>query len=517
MADHTETEHLGNMKRIAKNTLFLYGRMIIMMCVSLFTFRELLKQLGIDDYGIYNVVGGIVILFSFLSNAMTQSNQRYLSYHLGEGNITEFKKTFSMILNIQVMIGIIVILLAETLGLWFINSKMNFPPESMTAVNWVYQFSILTFLIQLFQIPYTSAIIAHEKMSFFSYFSIGEAVLKLGVVLLLGVFAAKRLIIYSGLISLCAIIILAIYIIYCNVSFKECKYHYSFEKTRFIKLTSFSGWNMLGGMGVAGVGQGINILFNIFCGVAVNAAMGISHQVSAAVGALVGNMQMAFNPQIVKSYAAKDIPFFNSLIFRASRISFFLILIVGLPVIFCTTPLLKLWLTDVPDYAASFAQLSILYCMIDALSGSLWVAVQAVGKIKWYTIILTILFILNLPIDWILLKKGFSPNLVLLTRAVICLIMHICRVFYLQRIADFSAWTFIKSVTLKSILTIFFCIPIPLLLTVTLSSNMQFLILPITLLETFIIGSYYLLTKGERNFIHDKLHIIYRKFNTKAK
>lgn len=504
--------HAENTKRIAKNTLFLYVRMVVMMGVSLFTFRELLKQLGIDDYGTYNVVGGVVILFSFLSNAMTQSNQRFLSFYLGKGDLEEFKITFSLILNVQVIIGTIILLLAETIGLWFVNSKMNFAPESMSAVNWVYQFSIFTFLLQLMQIPFTSAIISHEKMSFFSYFSIGEALLRLGVVFALNLFVSGKLVIYTGLLTISALIVLLVYVFFCLYSFKECRYKRGFDKIRFVKLTSFSVWNMIGGMGVVGTGQGLNILYNIFCGVAVNAAMGISHQVSTAVGALVSNMQMAFNPQIVKSYAVADTPYFNTLIFRASRISFYLILIVGLPVIICAEPLILLWLGKLPNFAVSFAQLSILYCMVDSLSGALWVGVQASGKIKWYTIILTFLLLLNIPVGYVLLKLGFSPNSVLLTRVVICFIIHIVRVIYLKYISGFPAIQFLLQVTLKAILALVLCIPLPYFLFEILQSNFSYLIvILVALIEAGIIGFYIMMSKGERVFIEGKIKELVHK------
>lgn len=483
-----------------------------MMIVSLFTFRELLRLLGVEDYGTYNVVGGVVILFSFLSNAMTQSNQRFLSYHVGKGDKVLLKRTFTMIVNVQLILAGLILVLAETIGLWFINCKMNFTGTSMVSVNIVYQFSIITFLFQIFQIPYTSSIIAHERMSFFSYASIGEALLKLGVVLLLGIFRSGRLVIYAGLLTISAFSILLIYFFFTNKYFPECRYSRLWDKDLFKQLIGFSSWNLIGGLGVVGTSQGLNILFNIFCGVVANASVGIAHQVTSAVSSLVGNMQMAFNPQIIKSYATNDIAYYKSLIFRAARFSFYLIALAGLPVIICAQPILSLWLDEVPDLAVSFVQLSILYCMIDALSGSLWVGVQAIGKIKWYTLAMTLCIVLNLPIGYVLLKLNFSPNSVLLTRAILCFIVHLVRIGFLKYLIQFPVWAFLKDVTLRAFLTAIICIPLPLCLNNTITSDYNYLIIiPFTLIEVGFVGFYLLLSSNERTFIKTKVRGIILK------
>lgn len=442
--------HIENTKRIAKNTIFLYFRMLVMMAVSLFTFRELLKLLGVEDYGTYNVVGGVVILFSFLSNAMTNSNQRFLSFHIGKGDVVLLKRTFSMIINVQFIIALGIIILAETLGLWFINYRMNFAHQNMATVNWVYQFSILTFIIQILQIPYTSSIISHERMAFFSYASIGEAFLRLGVVLSLGLFRSNRLLIYSLLLSISSLTIYLIYKGYCNYSFRECKYIRFWNKKMFVKLTSFSTWNMIGGIGNVCAGQGINILFNIFGGVVVNAAMGVSHQVSAAVTSLVSNIQTAFNPQIIKSYATEDIEYFQSLIFRAARFSFILIYIFGAPIIICCNSVLHIWLTDVPEYAVPFTCITIAVCMADALSGPLWTGAQAIGDIKKYTLWLTAFTVLYLPISYIILKFGYSLVIVLIARIGLSIVLHVYRLIYLRRKQNFPSLNFFKQVSCRA-------------------------------------------------------------------
>lgn len=489
-----------------------------MMAVSLFTFRELLKELGVDDYGTYNVVGGVVILFSFLSNAMTQSNQRFLSYHLGRRDDATLGRVFSMIINVQVVICLLIVFLAETIGLWFINCKMNFESGSMVAVNWVYQFSILTFVIQILQIPYTSAIISYEKMSFFSYFSIAEALIKLGVVLSLELFSHNRLIIYSGLLMLSALLIFIVYFIYCSKAFKICSYRRLWDNALFTKLIGFSGWNMLGGLGNVAAGQGINMLFNIFCGVVVNAAMGVSQQVSAAVTALVGNMQVAFNPQIIKSYAVGDIQYFNSLIFRSSRLAFYLIAAIGLPIIVGMKTILSIWLVDIPEYAIQFTQLTIVFCMIDVISGPLWIANQASGKVRTYMIIISILILSNLPVAYIILKCGLSPVYVIAARCVINVLVLIFRLVYLKHSINFPSLNFIKVVILRAILYLTITIPLVIIVHnyyIGMSVSQQVLSIIYSLVLSTIVGFYILMLSSERRFLLEKTAQVICHFKNK--
>lgn len=501
-----------NTKRIAKNTIFLYIRMLVMMVVSLFTFRELLKEIGVDDYGTYNVVGGVVILFSFLSNALTQSNQRFLSYEIGKGNMMGgLNKVFSMIVNVQMVIASVIIILAETIGLWFINTQLNFEGEKMSAVNYVYQFSILTFVIQILQIPYTSAIIAHERMSLFSYISIGEALLRLSVVLVLGLFASGRLVLYACLLSISTLLIWGIYFISCNKLFPGCRYIKIFNRTLFRQLTSFSGWNMLGGLGNVGASQGVNFLFNIFNGVIVNAAMGVAHQVAAAVNSLVSNMQVAFNPQIIKSYAAGEIPYFISLINRSARLSFYLIYMIGLPLIFCMPTILDLWLTDIPDYTIPFTRIIIIFCMVDVLSGPLWTANQAVGRVKIYMITVFTLTLLNVPVAYLLLKHGISPTWVMWVKIILNICTLIFRIMYLKISIDFPAYSYIKNVVLKVLTLVMLSLPYPILchsLCNSLSHEVIFFASMIVVIG--ILGFFIMLTRNEQIFLLKRVKLNFK-------
>ncbi len=479
-----------------------------MMAVSLFTFRELLKLLGVEDYGTYNVVAGIVILFSFLSNALTQSNQRFLSYHLGKGDKAELQRTFSMIINVQLMFSVLILILAETIGLWFLNTQMNFGTENISVVNWVYQFTILTFIFQIMQIPFKSAIISYERMNFFSYSSIGEAFLRLSIVLMLGLFGQGRLIIYSALLTFSAILMFFVYWLYVVSKFKGCKYRLFYEKKLLKGIIGFSGWNMIGGLGNVGASQGLNMLYNIFCGVVVNAAMGVSNQVGAAVNSLVGNIQTAFNPQIVKSYASGNIDYFNSLVFRASRISFILISVVGFPIIFCCKDILSLWLTAVPEYAVPFAQLTMVYCMIDSLSGSLWTANQAHGNIKVYMIVVASLTLLNIPISFILLYIGFSPVWAMFARVVITFIILNFRILYIGKKIKFPVVQYYRNVVLKAaVVAVLSSLGAVITSHYVLLSGFMQLILQggCIFIITAIISAYLMLQANEREFCVNKI------------
>lgn len=417
----------------------------MMMLVSLFTFRELLKYLGVDDYGTYNVVAGVVVLFSFLSNAMTQSNQRFLSFHLGRGDTEALKRTFSMIINIQILISLIIIVIAETLGLWFINTQMNFDGVDMKAVNWLYQFTILSFIIQIFQIPYTSSIIAHEKMSFFSYFSIVDALLRLGAVLLLGLFSSGRLIAYGAFLSVATFLVFLGYKIYVQRTFSVCRYERLWDKSLFKTLTSFCGWNMLTGIGnIAGM-QGVSILCNIYYGVVVNAAMGVSHQVSVTINSLTSGVSMAVTPPIIKACSSNNIPYFNSLIYRSTRVLLFMVAVFGIPIYINADFLLHLWLTDVPEYAVCFAQWSVLYFIVDTISNPLWVGIQAYGKIRVHAIVISALFFLNLPLSFIAVKMGFSPVSVVIIRFFINVAMLLFRLVYMKSNFEFSILNYLNN------------------------------------------------------------------------
>lgn len=396
----TDSTHHNN-KRIAKNTMLLYFRMILTMLVTLYTSRVVLNTLGVEDFGIYNVVGGVVVMFSFLNSAMSSATQRFLSFELGKNNIKQFTKVFSMSINIHALIAIIILVLAETIGLWFVNTQLVIPTDRMDAANWVYQCSILAFMVTIMSVPYNASIIAHEKMAAFAYISILEVSLKLLIVFMLQWLAFDKLKLYAVLFLLVAVIIRLVYGLYCKYKIEGCRYVWTADKKLFQTLFSYAGWNLWGNMAAVGMDQGVNILLNIFFGPVVNAARGIAYQLSSAVRMFVSNFQMAVNPQIVKRYAVEDITSMHKLIFVSSKASYLLLLFLGLPLAIEANFVLSLWLGDVPEYTVVFVRLVIVIMLIDSLSGSLITAAQATGRIKLYQTLVGGLLLFIVPISYI--------------------------------------------------------------------------------------------------------------------
>lgn len=453
----------SNNKRIAKNTLFLYFRTFIIMLISLYTSRVVLNVLGETDFGIYNIVGGVVVLFSFLNSAMATATQRFLNYYLGKQDECMVKRVFSTSLTVHIVIALIVVILAETIGLWFFYEKLNIPSNRIIPAMWAYQFSVVTCCLQIIRIPYNAAIIAYERMSFYAYISIVEAILRLAICYLLIVGSIDKLVLYSILTCLVFLLINVAYQTYCLKHYWITKYQFVWDKGLFTKLLGFSGWSLLGSTANVGVSQGINILFNIFVGVVANAAMGISHQIMTAVTSFVGSFQTAFTPQLVKSFAAGEKQYFEQLVFRTSRLSFFLIWIIGLPMIICMNTILTLWLGNVPNYTTEFSCLLIIYCMIDSCSGPLWNAVQAKGDIKKYQITVSSIILSNLVFAYIFLKMGISPVYVIIVRALLNVGTHFYRIYFLKLMMQMPILEYMKSVMLPIIAVVIFSLPIPIL------------------------------------------------------
>lgn len=436
-----------NNKRIVKNTLFLYTRQIVIMLVSLYTSRVILKVLGVEDFGIYNVVGGVVILFTFLNSSLSNATQRFLNYEMGADNKNGIHDVFCMSINIHFIIVGIVLLLAETVGLWFVNTKLNIEPSRMNAANWAYHFSILSLCLQMLRVPYGATIIAYEKMGFYAYLSILDAALRLGVVCLLNIICFDKLIVYAALIPIVNLCILVINVIYVTQRFETSHFKLFWDHNVFNKMITFSGWSLLGGVANTCSNYGLNIIMNIFCGVVVNAAMGIANQVNAAVGSLVSSFQTAFAPQIVKSYAAGNMIGYFKLITRTSKFSYFILLILTVPIVIFAEPLLKIWLITVPDYTVIFTQLVLLYTLIDSLSGPFWHAANATGNVRNYYVITSILLAVNLPIAYILLRIGVSVVWVVAVRVLLNVVIHGTRVLLVRNLTGFSIKAYMYEMT----------------------------------------------------------------------
>ncbi|WP_312311729.1 MATE family efflux transporter [Empedobacter brevis] len=431
--------------------MFLYIRMFLIMGITLYTSRIVLRELGVSDYGIYNLVGGFVAMLGFFNAAMSSATQRYLSFDIGRGDLDRLKKTFSATLTIHILIAIVGFLLAETLGLWYINTKMVFPSERVYAVNVVYQFSILTFLLSIIQVPYNALIIARERMNMYAYVSILEAILKLLIVFFLVYFGSDKLITYSILTFVVAFAIRITYQIYCRREFTESKYKFQYDKQYYKELIGYSGWNLFGNIASVAKGQGVNIVLNIFFGTIVNAAYGITNQVFSAVNMFVSNFQLALNPQIIKNYSQGNFKQSHYLISQGAKFSFFLMLIIVTPILLNTDYILNFWLKTPPEHTTVFVQLCLINILIDCLSGSLMTGAQATGKIKWYQIIVGTLVFLNLPISYFVLKLGAKPYSVYYVSIFISIISLQFRLYFLKKTMNFDVKTYYWTVLLKVI------------------------------------------------------------------
>lgn len=450
-------------KRIAKNTLLLYIRMLFIMAVNLYTSRVVLNTLGIEDYGIYNVVGGVVTMFTFVNSAMIAGTQRFLTFELGRDNLTKLKKIFSVSLLIHGLISLLVLLLAETMGLWFLYNEMNIPVNRLNAAFWVFQFSVLSVMVMIMSAPYNAVIIAHEKMSAFAYISILEVVLKLLIVYLLLLGDFDKLKLYALLIFAVQFIIRCIYSLYCNRYFIESKFHFIWDKKLFKEMMSFAGWNLWGNFASITFMQGLNILLNIFFGPAVNAARSIAVQVQQAVTQFSSNFQMALNPQITKSFSQRDLTYMHALVFKSSKLTFFLLLFLSLPIMIETETILKIWLGTVPAYTVTFLRLMLCITIIDATANPLMISASATGKIKIYQSIIGGVLLAILPISYLVLKMGGVPASVFIVHLCVCIIAFIVRLFIVRPLINLSLSSFVSQVIFRCIGVAVISIVLPLI------------------------------------------------------
>ncbi len=445
-----------------KNTVMLYIRMAVIMLVSLYMSRVVLDVLGEQDYGIYNIVGSVVVSLAFIQNALISATQRFLSYELGKNSEGGINRVFSMSMNIHVLFTLVIVIIMETVGVWFVNNVLNIPETRMFAANVVLQFSIATFCVNMLRIPYNAVIFSHERMNVYAILSIAETILKLTLCYILIVWGEDKLIVYAFLIFAITLVINIMYAAYCKKQFSEvCKYKFNQDKILFKKMTSFLGWNMVGGVTSIATTEGPNYFINVYLGVTVNAALGLAKQVSNAVYQFTSNFQSAFNPQIVKAYAKNDRLYLFDLINKTSQMSFCLLFLVAFPVILCADVLFDMWLVDVPKYAVEFCILILISQLISALSSPLWMVVHATGNIKSYQITLSIINLLILPIAWIVLVLGFSPVYIIGSQVAINVLVFAYRLLYLYKHLGFDLVSYSRSVLLKNLLLMLLIIPAP--------------------------------------------------------
>jgi len=488
--------------------------MFITLLISLYTSRVILEILGITDFGIYNLVGGLVTMFSFLNSAMSTGTQRFLSYEMAQPNEGKLNKVFNMSVNIHIMIALVIVLLAETAGLWLLKYKLVIPENRLLAASIVYQFSIATFVVSILSVPYNALIIAREKMKVYAYFSIIEVALKLIIVYLLSINSWDKLIFYSILTLGVSLFMRLAYYYYCRKNFRESVFKICWDSDLFKSMLGFNTWNLIGNLSSVCYNQGISLVLNIFFGPVINAARGICLQLNGALNSFVSNLQTALNPQIIKSYAKKDLREMHELIFLGSKLSFLLLLLVSLPIFVEMKYVLHLWLKNVPEYTVSFCRLILIVSLIDSYSGSLGTAVLATSVVKYYHMIIGGLQLLILPISYVLLKLGYKADITLYVSVVFSVLMLGCRL----RIAGYLVGLSMNSFFLQVILRMTFVCMASGILSYLIFSNLsegvlRFFIISgasalITIGMTYILG----INHSQRIAINNKFKFFVNRF-----
>ena len=504
-----------NNKRIAKNTLLLYFRMLFLMLVSLYTSRVILNALGVTDYGIYNVVGGFVSMFALISAALTSACSRFLNFELGKGNPGRQNVVFSTAVTIQWGLAIIVAVLAEAIGVWYVNNMMVLPPERLTAANWCFQFSVFNFCMNLITVPYNASIIAHERMKAFAYVSIYQGLAVLAISFLVSWSPIDRLIFYAFMLLVVQFTVRYAYQVYCRRNFEECHYTRVFDKPLFQHMLSYSVWHLVGNGSAVLKGHGVNILLNLFFGPTVNAARAIANQVDGAVNQFASNFMMAMNPQITQSYARGELKKMFQLVNRGSRFSFYLLFILALPVIINTDYILHLWLKEIPAHTVTFVQLTLISMMMGSVSKSLITAQNATGNVRNYQLVVGGILLLNLPFSYLLLSLGMMPEIVMVVAIVVQILAFLARMYMLPlTVKGFKPSIFLRDVILKCCIVVLLSAPIPVLVYIYLPENFYTFILNVCLclLSGMVVIFYIGCNANERAMLVSAINKIRKKF-----
>ncbi len=509
-----QPENTVDNKRIAKNTALLYVRMLFSMAVGLFTSRVILASLGVVDYGINNVVGGVVAMFGFLNAAMTTSTQRYLTYELGRGDTERLGLTFMTSMYIHILIAVAVVMLAETVGLWFLKNKIVIPDGREVAAMYCYQFAILSTVISILSYPFNAAIVSHERMSAFAYISILDVILKLAIAYILYTVNSDKLIVYSILLFSVQILMTLIYVIYCRKHFEETHFRRLWDTNLLKEMGSFAGWNMWGNIAWILFTQGINILLNIFFGPVVNAARGVAVQVQGTIMQFSGNFQTAINPQITKTYSKNDLANMHRLIFRSSKFTFFLLLCLSLPVILEADVILSVWLKEVPEYTAIFLRLMLCIAIIDAVANPLMVSAAATGKVKVYQSVVGGILLAIVPISYIVLKLGGNPYSVFIVHLCICIVAFIVRLYIVKPLIKITIPDYIANVIARCAFVATPAIGLSILFKVLLPQSVLYAALVCCLsAATVAVFAYYVgLTEHEREVVGGKVTEVINRF-----
>jgi len=442
---------MGGSRKIVKNTGFLYLRMVVMMGITLFTSRVLLKTLGVNDYGLFSVIVGIVGMLASLRGSFSSSIQRFLNYEMGLDAKDNLRRIYSMGVNIHIIISLVFMLITETAGLWFLNFRLVIPPERLSAANWIFQFAIASSVITIMTIPQDAVIIANQKMRIYAYITILEAALKLGTVLILPYFTMDNLILYAFFILVVSFIIRFVTSVYCIRTFDICKYRFFWDKTLFKQLGTFAGWNFLGSSAYSLTTEGLNVILNLFGGPVANAARGISHQIRIALGLFNMNIQLASSPHLTELYAKKELKRLEALFCSISKLAFFIMSLLCLPIFFYTKFILGIWLYEVPEYTVIFTQLTLVFIMIRTFHYPIDMIIKAVGDIKHYQILESITLLIPLPVSYFMLKDGYPLYTAFIVVAFFELINLVLILRIAGRIAKIDLGQYLKTVMLPVI------------------------------------------------------------------
>lgn len=499
-------------KRIVKNTLLLYIRMLLMLLVNLYTSRVVLDVLGVADYGIYNLVGGVVVLFSFLNNAISSATQRFFNVALGKKNVEVFQQTFNISLTIHIYIAVLVLMLSEIIGSFLINSYLNIPEDRLTAANITFQFSILTFAVQIIRVPYNCCVVAHERMAFYAYNSLWEVFLKLGMVFLLMFLPFSKLELYAFLMFLVSFFNYLAYRFYCLHCKLIQKYEFVRNSSSFKEILGFISWNMLSSTSITIQKQIINIAINAYCGVIANAAVGLATQLSAGVSTFVSNFQLAFNPRLMKLYASRQFEELKKMLQWTTKLSVLLLLLFSIPILLNLNYVIHVWLKQIPTYLVVFSLLSIMESIVAAISTPLTIVIHAVGKIKYYSIILSIITLANVPIAYLMLHLGLHPAWVFAFQTFNQMIICVFRFLYLNKYLFISKTQYMRNVIFPtvwvSLLGIIVCYSIS-----QISFTYQYANIVLEIIAMGILIVLFGFTKNERASVYNlvKLNRIFRR------
>lgn len=503
----SSTEQSNN-KRIAKNTIYLYIRMFFTMIVALYTSRIVLQVLGDSDYGLYNVIGGVLTMFSMFSGALMAGTQRFLTFALGEKDFEKVQRVFSMALGLHVAMAVFILVLAETLGLWFFYEYLKIPDGRMTAALWVYQFTILGFLINLIQLPFQACLIAHEKMSMYAYMGIYDVVMKLILVIMLQYVTFDKLILYAALVFIVNFTSAVIYNFYSRRHFSECTFRIAWDGNLAREFASYSGWNLIGGSFGFFTNQGINILLNIFCGTVVNAARALSMTVNSFVLTFINNFQTAVNPQIVKLYAANEYDKLHRLVIYNCRIAEYLYLLIAIPIFIEIEFVLKIWLGNYPEYTSAFIRIILIQSAWSPCNYPVGMLIHASGRMKWPSICASVI-ILIFPISYILLKAGCSPVTVYIESAIIWLYLNACNLYFANQYASLPIKMVLYSVYLNVVAGAAVMFIIPYIISQQMESGWsRFLVVnSVSFITSALVIFVWGMTSNMRNEVLKKLYI----------